>query len=140
VRRYDSGRSPLPKHRCEQARLLVASGGGAFGLRPAIVLQFEQGELPGLSGPPGLNVPAAQFEKTLPTKWTTIDHDHVRLAHGVSSKPDHHPNGTNLPWQVSPMTDLCCFGPSQNFETEVNERPHLNSPVLARGIASIERE
>jgi hypothetical protein len=38
------------------------------------------------------------------------------------------------------MTELCCFGPSQNHETEVNECPHLSSPVLARGIKSIERE
>ena len=45
--------------------------------------------------------------------------------------PDHDPNGTNLPYQVSPMIDLCCFGPSQNLEAEVNECRHLSSPVLA---------
>jgi hypothetical protein len=69
--------------RGEQARLLVAAGGCALGLRPAIVLQPEQGELPGLSGPPGLNLLPAQFEKALPTECAAIDHDHVRFGHGA---------------------------------------------------------
>src|SRR6476660_5015343 len=62
------------------------------------------------------------------------------LCHTQRVSPDHDPNGTNLPYQVSPTTNLCCFGPSQNLEAEVNECRHLSSPVLARGIESIERE
>jgi hypothetical protein len=66
----------------KQGRLGVAAGGGPFGRRAAIIVEFEQGKLTGLGGIPCLKLLAAQFANLLPPIGMAANEDDIGLRHG----------------------------------------------------------
>jgi hypothetical protein len=77
------GLSGFPPGQAEQARLAVASDGGALGYRAAILLQFEQGGL--LDSCYCCQLLAPPLQKLAPDETLAVDVDEFRC--GQSSPP-----------------------------------------------------
>jgi hypothetical protein len=76
-----SGRWPVEGR--EQSRLGVPSGRSALRSRAGVVLEVEQGELPGLRGVMRRDLPTAAFDDFAPQVAAAIEFDGGEAGHGA---------------------------------------------------------